>query len=477
MLFPSAAFLIFAALFFALWPIAKRRENVRYAYLVGASFLFYGWWDWRFLFLILASGVLDFLAGLGMRAHPRARKAYLALSLVGNVGSLAAFKYSGFLAANLAALLEAVGLPGSLVPPVPRFLLILPVGISFYTFQSMSYTIDIYRGRLEPTRNPLHFFAYLALFPQLVAGPIVRAADLLPQLRTNRRTSEADRWLGLQRIVHGFFKKVVIADGLAWYVADAFGSLEPSAAPVYWWLITAAFAVQIYCDFSGYSDIARGLAKWMGYDFLENFNHPYVSSSLREFWTRWHISLSTWFRDYVYLPLGGSRSGPMRSAVNLWITMLVSGLWHGAAWTFVAWGACHAFFLSVERWTRWPERLKKIPGGRLAATGVVLVQVLVGWVFFRAETMAQATSILRTMFSWAGGAGSLRAELGGTNTLMICGLLFVVAVREAWVWADLDRRLTLGPLRTPLQAAALVLMIVASVYLRGPGSAFIYFQF
>jgi alginate O-acetyltransferase complex protein AlgI len=270
---------------------------------------------------------------------------------------------------------------------------------------------------------------------------------------------------------------MVLADGLAWFVADAFGAVEPSVSSLYWWLITTAFAVQIYCDFSGYSDIARGLARWMGYDFLENFNHPYVSSSLREFWARWHISLSTWFRDYLYLPLGGSRRGPLRSAVNLWITMLVSGLWHGAAWTFLLWGGCHALFLSMERLTRWPERLRGVTGGRLAATALVLAQVWVGWVFFRAESAAQAVRILRTMFSFSGGPASVRAEMGGSDALAVVLLILAAASREAWIWLGLGRPPLPERLRAPVETVAPSLMIAACVYLRGPGSAFIYFQF
>ena len=309
MLFNSLVFLVFAALFFGLWPLIKPRRNFRYLFLVTCSFVFYGWWDWRFLFLIIASGLLDFFSGMGMVAHPKAKKFYLALSIMGNIGSLMVFKYSGFFADNLSALLSLLGLDLELRAGIPSFVLILPVGISFYTFQSMSYTIDVYKNQLKPTRNVLHFFAYLSLFPQLVAGPIIRAADLLPQLAENRSTTEQQRWEGLHLIVHGFVKKVFIADNLAYFVTEAFTNPIHSESYLFWWVIMTAFAFQIYCDFSGYSDIARGLAKWMGYDFMVNFNHPYIATSLREFWSRWHISLSTWFRDYVYIPLGGSKGG------------------------------------------------------------------------------------------------------------------------------------------------------------------------
>ena len=339
-----------------------------------------------------------------MGAYPRYKVLFLIFSICGNVGSLAIFKYSSFIAENVDAFLSLLGFDVYLKSNIPQFMLILPVGISFYTFQSMSYTIDIYRGQLRPTRNVLHFFAYLSMFPQLVAGPIIRARDLLPQLKQNNKTTEQDRWEGLKLITHGFFKKVVIADNLAPLVNRAFNNPDPSNSSVYWWLAVTAFAFQIYCDFSGYSDIARGLARWMGYNFGLNFNHPYISLSLREFWTRWHISLSSWFRDYVYIPLGGSRKGNIHAYANMLITMVISGFWHGAAWNFVIWGFLHALFLSFERITQWPKYIKMIPGeGRWIASLIVLTQIWIAWVFFRAATMSQGIQIIKTMFSFTGG--------------------------------------------------------------------------
>ena len=478
MLFNSLIFLIFGALFFAGWPLARRRENVRWLTIVVASFVFYGWWDWRFLFLIVASGLLDYFSGLGMKARPDLKKMFLGLSILGNVGSLMIFKYSGFFAENLSLLLGVFGLDVDLQASLPKFVLILPVGISFYTFQSMSYTIDIYKGQLEPTRNPLHFFAYLSMFPQLVAGPIIRAADLLPQLREVRRTPEEQRWEGLRLIVHGSFTKVVIADNLAYYVTEAFSNTVPPEASAYWWLIMSAFAFQIYCDFSGYSDIARGLAKWMGYDFMVNFNHPYVSTSLQEFWTRWHISLSSWFRDYVYIPLGGSRAGKLRSEVNLWITMMVSGFWHGAAWTFIIWGGMHAAGLTIERFTRWPQRLKALPGGRWLASFVLLVQVWVTWVYFRAESLSQANDIVCWMFSFQGGIDAVQDALGGVKVLNIVVIVGIGALRELYFFLGLHERSPWPqPIRAQAESLVMAAMIVACFFLRGPGSQFIYFQF
>jgi alginate O-acetyltransferase complex protein AlgI len=265
----------------------------------------------------------------------------------------------------------------------------------------MSYTFDVYRNKLKPTKSILQFFAYLSMFPQLVAGPIVRAETMLPQLLEVKGVSNEKRWDGFQLIVRGYFKKMVIADNLAPLVMAAFSAPDINTSTMFWWGAIIAFAFQIYCDFAGYSDIARGLALWMGYDFPDNFNHPYISTSIREFWERWHISLSTWFRDYLYIPLGGNRKGKFRSYINLWITMLVSGLWHGAAWTFVAWGAVHAFFASAERLTGWPEKIGKSSVAKFLAWFIVSIQVLVAWVFFRAENINQALDILKVLYSTA----------------------------------------------------------------------------
>lgn len=389
-------------------------------------------------------------------------------SVIANIGSLSVFKYSGFIAHNIDHLL---GLQGSMALSghIPNFFLITPVGISFYTFQSMSYTFDVYRERLKPTKNVLHFFAYLSMFPQLVAGPIVRAKEMLPQMLKVTHVSKEERWAGFQLIVRGYFKKMVIADNLAPLVVAAFSKPELSQSSWYWWGIMIAFAFQIYCDFAGYSDIARGLARWMGYDFPDNFNHPYISTSLQEFWTRWHISLSTWFKDYVYIPLGGNRRGKFRTHVNLWITMVVSGLWHGANWTFVAWGAIHAFFSSVERLTGWHRHLGKNKGLRLLAWFIVTIQVLVAWVFFRATSIQQAWDIVQTMFAFK---GSLELGWGLNGTIFI----FLMIVRELFAGLKFDDRLKAA---TPGWAEMVfyALVIVVIIFFRGPGSEFIYFQF
>jgi len=469
MLFNSAVFLIFAVIFFLGWPLLRSGARRRWIFLIAASAVFYGWWDLRFLLLILASGLLDFAVGLGMERFPRRRRALLLASIVGNVGSLATFKYLGFFTANLNAALAGLGFDAA----IPAVQLTLPVGISFYTFQSMSYTIDIYRGQIRPTHSVLHFFAYLAMFPQLVAGPIVRARDLLPQLEHAGPTTATQRWEGIKLLTHGYFKKVVIADNLAPAVNAAFGSATSGESALFWWVVVSMFAFQIYCDFSGYSDIARGLARWMGYDFPRNFDHPYVSSSIREFWTRWHISLSTWFRDYVYIPLGGNRLGAALGHRNMWATMVVSGLWHGAAWTFLAWGVLHALYFSIERLTGWPDRLKQLPGGRHLATLLVVLQVWVAWVVFRAENIGQAADILARMFGTGFALDPVLAI--GAAPLIALG---VGIAREAYFYFGLDKgRFARSRLGIALEPVGIAVLIAACIFLRGKGNDFIYFQF
>ena len=473
MQFNSVIFIIFGAVFFTLWPVFRKRNNVRWIYLVVASFIFYGWWDWRFLLLIIGTGLIDFFAGLGIVRFNRRKKLLLILSMCGNIGTLAVFKYLDFGIGNINWILHSFGIENQ----IPAANLILPVGISFYTFQSMSYTIDVYRGQLRPTHSVFHFFAYLSLFPQLVAGPIVRAKDLLPQLEHYEPVSEQQRWDGLKLIVFGFFKKVVIADTLAISVNTAFAAATPTGSSSYWWIIMIMFAFQIYCDFSGYSDIACGLGKWIGYEFPVNFNNPYIASSFREFWQRWHISLSTWFRDYVYIPLGGSRKGKVNAHIIMWITMLVSGLWHGAAWHFIIWAALHSLYLSIERITNWPKKLKAVPGRRHLATPAVFVLTVLAWVFFRAGTFSQAAAICRIMLNPAVFNYAVADQLIDNNAINV--LLIIVGIqlffyfgwnKSAWMTATSRTRAT-------LESVFMAFLILTCVYMRAPSNAFIYFQF
>jgi len=473
MQFNSLVFIIFGAVFFAAWPVFRTRRNPRWIFLVTASFIFYGWWDWRFLFLIMASGLIDFFAGLGIERLPRRKKLLLVLSILGNVGSLFIFKYLGFVTGTFNSLMSLAG--GDVRLPAAD--LILPVGISFYTFQSMSYTIDIYRGRLHPTRNVFHFFAYLSLFPQLVAGPIVRARDLLPQLESAGPLTEQQRWDGLKLIVFGYFKKVVVADTLAASVNVAFAASTPADSACYWWIIMIMFAFQILCDFSGYSDIARGLGKWMGYEFPLNFDHPYTAGSFREFWQKWHISLSTWFRDYVYIPLGGSRSGAGRAHATMWVTMLISGLWHGAAWHFVLWAALHSFYLSIERLTNWPAKLAKLPGGRHLAPLAVFILTVMAWVFFRAQDFGQASVVFARMFNFLAFDSALAHKLIDNNAINV---LLIMIGYELVVHFGKNRSgaTPANPrIMRVLEPVGIAVLILVCVFMRAPSNTFIYFQF
>jgi len=329
----------------------------------------------------------------------------------------------------------------------------------------------VYKGKFKPTKNVFQFFAYLSMFPQLVAGPIVRAKDMLPQLIGQRQPLKEDRWEGFRLIVKGCFKKMVIADNLAPIVATAFNSSIASENSFFWWGAVIAFAFQIYCDFSGYSDIACGLARWMGYSFPDNFNHPYTSTSLKDFWGRWHISLSTWFRDYVYIPLGGNKKSNYQSHINMWITMLISGLWHGAAWTYIIWGGVHALFLSIERIIGWPAQKQTNQFIRFTAWVFVILEILVAWVFFRASSVHQAFDILRTMFSFKGNL-TLGWGLNGSVFLLI------IIIREIMVYIGIDKKFkfrhSIGFFAEMLFYAVLITLII---FFRGNGSEFIYFQF
>ena len=468
MLFNSLPFLIFAALFFALWPLVRTRNTSRWCYLVTASFFFYGWWDWRYLGLIVVSGLIDFLVALAIGRRETGGRGWLIVSLIGNLGILFIFKYHGFF---VDVVNDFAVLAGN-ATQLSSLNLVLPVGISFFTFQSMSYTIDVYRRRLVPTTNFLHFMSYLALFPQLVAGPIVRARDLLPALESWRVPTAFERWGNFRMITIGFFKKMVVADNLAPLVDHAFhGGVNPEGAWMYWWVIAVMFSAQIYCDFSGYTDIARGLGGMMGYDFPENFNHPYVAVGFRDFWSRWHISLSTWFRDYVYIPLGGSKTSRMQGHINMWITILLSGVWHGSGWNFIFWGALHATYLSIERIVAWPKLLMGSMVTRLLGIAITFTLTTIAWIPFRAESLQQTVVVFRTMFTpTVNGLTDLRNQLG-LEDLTPLGLLLILEVSQL-VSARIRRGMI--PTFEPIMVA---ILIVLTVLFRGPGKQFVYFQF
>lgn len=394
MLFNSTVFLQFFAAFLLLYFLCRKSLAGRNLLIVGGSWLFYGWWDYRFLGLLIFSGCFDFLAGrwLDGAAGERKRKTILGLSVAVNLSLLGFFKYYDFFAGSMAALFARL----HLAVPLRTLGFILPVGISFYTFQSLSYVMDVYRRQLKPTRNLLQYLAYVSFFPQLVAGPIQRGHHLLPQLQRTLSLKREMLAEGLWLILWGLFKKVVIADNLAPLVEMVFDnpSIEGPAVAVG----ALAFAFQIYGDFSGYSDMARGLAKMLGFELAENFNLPYFAADLRDFWRRWHISLSTWLRDYLYISLGGNRKGTGRTSLNLLVTMLLGGLWHGAAWNYVLWGGWHGLGLLLTRW--WQHRF---PGRLPAWLGMpaTFLFVLYGWLLFRAGSLARIQTLTGALMHWS----------------------------------------------------------------------------
>ncbi|MBX2972678.1 MAG: MBOAT family protein [Flavobacteriales bacterium] len=395
MLFHSFAFLVFLPVVYLLyWYVFNRSLRLQNMFVLAASYVFYGWWDWRFLGLLIASSAGDFLLALAIdraSTQPR-RKALLIVSLVVNLGLLATFKYFNFFREGLADMMLAIGLQ----PDLPTLHLILPVGISFYTFQSLSYTIDIYRRQMRATHDPVEFMAFVGFFPPLVAGPIERAANLLPQFQVPRRFDMGRAKDGLRQMLWGFFKKMVIADGCAPVVDEIFGGDISSTPGITLFFGAFFFAFQIYGDFSGYSDIAIGCGRLFGFNLSRNFAYPYFSRNIAEFWRRWHISLSTWFRDYVYMPLGGWRTKAGRFR-NILITFTVSGLWHGANWTFINWGLLHGVYhipriASDAKTRRDDATLRELP-----AMLLTFLLVLVAWVFFRAEDMRHALDYLDAM--------------------------------------------------------------------------------
>jgi alginate O-acetyltransferase complex protein AlgI len=395
MLFNSLHFLIFFPIVTVTYYLLPHRY--RWVLLLAASYYFYMVWRPIYALLIVISTLIDYIAAIQMSKTNqfKLKRLYLAISLSSNIGILFVFKYYGFFIDTLNAFTG---------DNFDAIYLLLPMGISFYTFQTLSYTIDVYRKQREPEYHLGYFALYVTFFPQLVAGPIERSDRLIPQLRKEHKFGYVRTVEGLQRMVWGFFKKVVIADNLALAVNYVYGNVE-SASGLTLLIATGFFAYQIYCDFSGYSDIAIGSSKILGIDLMENFNRPYFSTSIKEFWSRWHISLSTWFRDYVYIPLGGSKKGAIRTYINILSVFLISGLWHGASWMFVIWGAIHGIFLLYERLTSvYSDYLWRLI--RLDATKVqwfikwciTIGVVLISWVFFRASSFGEATLIFSSFY-------------------------------------------------------------------------------
>lgn len=398
MLFNSLEFLIFLIIVFGAYWAAAKSYKIQNLLLLVASYVFYGWWDWRFLFLIAGCSTVNFLGGLIIeKCESRVvRRMVLTVCIGASLVTLGIFKYYNFFAESLSEIISLMGIKSDFA----TLHIVLPVGISFFTFQALSYTIDIALGKLRATKDPVEFFAFISFFPQLVAGPIERATNLLPQFGRKRTFDYAIALDGLTLIAYGLFKKMVVADTLSMYVDNAYRN------PGFYSSITCViaaifFAIQIYCDFSGYSDAARGLAKLFGFELMVNFNRPYMATSFADFWRRWHISLSSWFKDYVYIPLGGNRVGFAKTIRNLWVVFLLSGLWHGASWMFVGWGALHAVFLTLGAVRR------KINGctvgeglvSRFLSIFIVDVGVVFAWILFRAGSVEVAKSFFAALIA------------------------------------------------------------------------------
>ncbi len=469
--FNSVLFAAFFAIVLALyWSVQPRYRNT---VLVVASYVFYGWWDWRFLSLLAISTIVDLNIGrrLGETDDDAKRRRLVLLSVMVNLGILGVFKYLNFFADSVTEVFSAFGLEAD---PI-TLNVVLPVGISFYTFQTMSYTLDVYRRRIEPTRDVIAFATYVAYFPQLVAGPIERAQHLLPAIIDPHREFPVgdERRRALRLILVGLAKKVVLADGVAQIANRAFEESESAS-----WVTLAvgvmAFAIQIYGDFSGYTDIARGVSKLLGIDLVLNFTEPYLSRNITEFWRRWHISLSNWLRDYLYISLGGNRKGVVKTYRNLMLTMLLGGLWHGASWNFVIWGGLHGLYLVVHKVTRGGNASTDEPTLReIPAILLTQAAVLFAWIFFRATTFDEALDVISGLVTFRGG------------TVHPAEVVTVMLFTAVMIAADLSQRRYARRAGQPtpthhpvIQGAAAGVLVVAIVLFSGGTPVpFIYFQF
>ncbi len=494
MLFNSFEFLVFLPIFFLLywWVFDYLIKDTKHQLLfqnllvVAASYLFYGWWNWRFLLLIAFTSLCSFFSGIAIEksSTKRYKTFWMILNVVINLFILGVYKYYDFFVISLANALN-INAEAHLLH------LVLPVGISFYTFQALSYSIDVYRGKLEPTRDVVSFFAFLSFFPQLVAGPIERATNLLPQFLKKRSFNYSKAVDGLRQILWGMFKKVVVADNCAVFVDTIFGNVDAHNAST---LAIAAvlFSFQIYCDFSGYSDIAIGLGKLFGIDLMRNFNVPYFSRDIAEFWRRWHISLTTWFRDYVYIPLGGSRptnsqgialEGMSKKTVvvrNTFVIFLLSGFWHGANWTFLLWGFFHAvLFLPLILLEKNRKYTNVVAEGRLLPSFTDLFRMLstfilaaLGWIIFRADNIDIVTSYFTRLFDY-----TLWGVPYLTNKVFIFLPLIIMIISE-WLHRGCEHGFALSGVKNKAVRYVLYFSLTFLVLINmGPEQSFIYFQF
>jgi alginate O-acetyltransferase complex protein AlgI len=472
-IFHSLDFIVFFAIVVAAyWRLPHRGQNLL---LLVASYVFYGYVHPWFLILIAASTTIDYCAARGMACWPHRRRAFLWTSVMTNFGMLGFFKYFNFFVDNVAAVLTAIGLQ----PHVPFLRVLLPVGISFYTFQAMSYTIDVYRGELRARRSFLDVAVFISFFPHLVAGPIQRASYLLPQVEKDRRFSLPQLASGFFLMCWGFFKKLVIADNVGVIANKVFALADPSFEVL--WAGVFAFAIQIYADFSAYTDIARGSSRWLGFELTENFDHPYLASSPADFWRRWNISLSTWFRDYVYIPLGGSRGSRLTWGRNALVTFVLSGLWHGASWNYVLWGFYHGVLLVVTRMRHGadPSTVRRDWIHVLQVFGMFGL-TLVGWLLFRETDLSSIWRDLR-LVPWQSTPFERQAGL----YLFVLALLYSLPLVAHSIWYELQRNarpssdpVTTGWIPATLKALACGAAFTAILVLRSRTSLdFIYFQF
>ncbi len=478
MLFNSIDFAAFLPIVFILyWFLIQKNLKLQNVLLIVASYVFYGWWDWRFLSLIVFSSLVDYFVGrqLAKEETQSKRKLLLWTSISVNLGFLGFFKYYNFFAQSFT---EAFTFLGQHIAP-NTLDIILPVGISFYTFQTLSYTIDVYKRKLEPTKDILSFLAFVSFFPQLVAGPIERATHLLPQFYKKREFHYSKAVDGCRQILWGFFKKVVIADNCAEYANQIFNNSGDYSGST---LVVGAifFTFQIYGDFSGYSDIAIGTSRLFGFDLMQNFSFPYFSRNIAEFWRRWHISLSTWFRDYLYIPLGGSRGGTLMKVRNTFIIFVVSGFWHGANWTFVVWGFLNAlYFLPLLLTKQNRSYLNTVAENRvlpsfkeLFSMGVTFIITVFAWIFFRAESITHALQYIKNIFSKA--LWEL-PEIRPTNLLIIIILFMSIE------WLGRAQKYAIETLLLKQSKGirwAFYMLIIASVFIFSKQEQeFIYFQF
>lgn len=480
MLFNSLDFALFLPIVFLLyWFVAYRNLRIQNAFIVAASFVFYGWWDWRFLGLLLCSTLVDYVVAQRLSAvgNKTFRKALLLTSVIVNLSLLGFFKYYNFFIDNF---IEAFSLFGKRLH-VSSLNVILPVGISFYTFQTMSYTLDVYKRTLKPTKDLVAFAAYVCFFPQLVAGPIERAANLLPQFY-RKRVFERDKAVdGLRQILLGLFKKVVIADNCASYANLIFNDYQDYNGST---LLLGAvfFTFQIYCDFSGYSDIAIGTSRLFGFNLKENFATPYFSRDVGEFWRRWHISLSSWFKDYLYIPLGGSRGGIMVKVRNTLIIFLVSGFWHGANWTFLVWGGLNAlYFLPLLIFNLNRSNLGMVAEGKSLPTFREFLQIsltfwltVLAWIFFRSESLATAFGFIERIALQ--GLFNLPNFSGRFQAVTLVGLIFGLLSIE-WINRGEAHSFKRLPYSKVYRRTIYYIILLIILFESGPEQQFIYFQF